>query len=125
MDHNFYSKIDKNDICRIILGYAPFGKAIVNSVAYSLQYLKRVVWDLYENPKQILSFDGIRLEGTETEKIEEAKKLLDEYCGIKTKRETRLSFTINHGKGGKNENELKNKDIAITGKQTNRRQKSL
>ena len=100
MDHNFYSKIDKNDICRIILGYAPFGKAIVNSVAYSLQYLKRVVWDLYENPKQILSFDGIRLEGTETEKIEEAKKLLDEYCGIKTKRETRLSFTINHGKGG-------------------------
>ena len=86
MDHNFYSKIDKNDICRIILGYAPFGKAIVNSVAYSLQYLKRVVWDLYENPKQILSFDGIRLEGTETEKIEEAKKLLDEYCGIKTTR---------------------------------------
>lgn len=79
LDHNFYSKIDKNDICRIILGYAPFGKAIVNSVAYSLQYLKRVVWDLYENPKQILSFDGIRLEGTETEKIEEAKKLLDEY----------------------------------------------
>ena len=26
-----------------------------------------------------LSFDGIQLEGTETEKIEEAKKLLDEY----------------------------------------------
>ena len=23
------------------------------------------------------------------------------FCGIKTKRETRLSFTINHGKEGK------------------------
>lgn len=79
LDHNFYSKIDNSDICRIMLGYAPFGKAIVNSVAYSLQYLKRVVWDLYENPKQILSFDKIVFEGTEEEKIAAAKKLLEEY----------------------------------------------
>ena len=79
LDHNFYSKIDNDDICRIVLGYAPFGKAIVNSVAYSLQYLKRVLWDLYENPKQILSFDGMVFVGTEEEKIAEAKKLLEEY----------------------------------------------
>lgn len=79
LDHNFYSKIDNNDICRIILGYAPFGKAIVNSVAYSLQYLKRVVWELYQDPKQILLFEGIVLEGDENEKVAQAKKLLDEY----------------------------------------------
>lgn len=79
LDHNFYSKIDDGDICRIILGYAPFGKAIVNSVAYSLQYLKRVVWDLYQNPKQILSFKNIKFEGTEDEQITAAKKLLEEY----------------------------------------------
>lgn len=79
LDHNFYSKIDKDDICRIIFGYAPFGKAIVNSVAYSLQYLKRVVWDLYTNPQQILAFDDIHFEGEESEQIEAAKKLLEEY----------------------------------------------
>lgn len=79
LDHNFYSKIDDSDVCRIILGYAPFGKAIVNSVAYSLQYLKRVIWDLYENPKQILSFDKIKFEGNEDEQIDTAKRLLEEY----------------------------------------------
>ncbi len=79
LDHNFYSQIDKTDICRIIFGYAPFGKAIVNSVAYSLQYLKRVVWNLYKNPAQILDFDGIDILGTEEEKINEAKKLIEEY----------------------------------------------
>lgn len=79
LDHNFYSKIDDSDVCRIILGYAPFGKAIVNSVAYSLQYLRRVIWDLYENPKQILSFDKIKFEGNEDEQIAAAKRLMEEY----------------------------------------------
>jgi hypothetical protein len=37
LDHNFYSFTDEDDVGRIILGYAPFGKAIVNSVAYSMQ----------------------------------------------------------------------------------------
>ncbi|MDD4590636.1 MAG: helicase-related protein [Parabacteroides sp.] len=79
LDHNFYSFIDKNDLGRIIVGYAPFGKAIVNSVAYSLQYLKRVVWNLYANPQEVLDFDGIELEGTEEERIVEVKRLLEEY----------------------------------------------
>lgn len=79
LNRNFYSKVDDNDVCRIIFGYAPFGKAIVNSVAYSLQYLKRVVWELYQDPKQILSFEGVVFEGSEEEKIAAAKKLLDEY----------------------------------------------
>jgi len=79
LDHNFYSFVDKNDIGRIIIGYAPFGKAIVNSVAYSLQYLKRVVWNLYVNPKEVLSFVGIALSGTEDEQLAEVKRLLEEY----------------------------------------------
>ena len=79
LDHNFYSFIDKNDIGRIIVGYAPFGKAIVNSVAYSLQYLKRVVCDLYTNPQEVLAFDGIDIAGTEEEQITEVKHLFEEY----------------------------------------------
>ncbi|MFT9055623.1 MAG: helicase-related protein [Ethanoligenens sp.] len=79
LDHNFYSFIDENDIGRIIVGYAPFGKAIVNSVAYSLQYLKRVVWNLFVNPKEVLTFEGIAISGTEEEQLAEVKRLLEDY----------------------------------------------
>lgn len=79
IDHNFYSFIDKDDIGRIIIGYAPFGKAIVNSVAYALQYLKRVVWNLYANPQEVLALDSIEIAGTEDERIAEVKRLLEEY----------------------------------------------
>lgn len=79
LDHNFYSYIDKNDLGRIILGFAPFGKAIVNSVAYSLQYLKRVVYELYRNPEEILNIPGMRFAGTTEEKISVARELLEDY----------------------------------------------
>jgi len=79
LDRNFYSFIDKGDIGRIIIGYAPFGKAIVNSVAYSLQYLKRVVWELHVNPQIVLSFEGISINGSDEERIAEVKWLLEEY----------------------------------------------
>jgi hypothetical protein len=79
LDHNFYSFVDKNDIGRIIVGYAPFGKAIVNSVAYSLQYLKRVVWNLYTNPQEVLALTGINIAGSVEEQLAEVKRLLEEY----------------------------------------------
>ncbi|MCL2301505.1 MAG: hypothetical protein FWC27_15280 [Firmicutes bacterium] len=79
LDHNFYSFVDQDDIGRIIIGYAPFGKAIVSSVAYSLQYLKRVVWSLYTNPQEVLALDGIEIAGTEDDRIAEVKRLLEEY----------------------------------------------
>lgn len=79
LNRNFYSQIDEDDICRIILGYAPFGKAIVNSVAYSLQYLKRVVDKLYKNPEFVLQIKGIKFDGTEDEKIAAAKQLIEDY----------------------------------------------
>jgi hypothetical protein len=82
LDHNFYSFVDKNDVGRIIVGYAPFGKAIVNSVAYSLQYLKRVVWNLYANPSEILDFEGLEINGAEDEKLTEVKRLLEDYWVI-------------------------------------------
>ena len=79
LDHNFYSSIDKDDIGRIIIGYAPFGKAIVNSVAYSLQYLKRVVYQLYKNPDVVLNLNGINIDGTIDEQRAEVKRLLNDY----------------------------------------------
>lgn len=79
LDHDFYSRIDENDIGRIIVGYAPFGKAIVHSVAYSLQYLKRVVYELYQNPEQVLNIPGIHFEGSKEEKVASILKLLEDY----------------------------------------------
>lgn len=79
LDHNFYSFVDKNDIGRIIIGYAPFGKSIINSVAYSLQYLKRVIWNLYDKPEVVLTFPGIEINGTNEERIAEVKRMLEEY----------------------------------------------
>ena len=79
IDHNFYAYIDPSDTGRIIIGYAPFGKAIINSVAYSLQYLRRVVYELYDNPLEIIKIAGMKFEGTEEEQILAAKKLMEDY----------------------------------------------
>lgn len=79
LNRNFYAKVDPTDVSRIILGYAPFGKAIVNSVAFSLQYLKRVVWQLYQHPEEVLKWPGMNLPGDESQQIAEVKKLLEDY----------------------------------------------
>ena len=79
LKEDFYSYVDENDVGRIILGYAPFGKAIVNSVAYSLQYLKRVVAELYKHPEEVLAIPGIEIIGTDEEKYSAVKKLLEDY----------------------------------------------
>lgn len=79
LNHNFYSYIDDDDIARIIVGYAPYGKAIVNSVAYSLQYIKTVVYHLFKHPEEVLSIPGINFDGTEDEQKCAVKKLLEDY----------------------------------------------
>lgn len=74
LNRNFYSFIDEEEIHRFIVGYAPYGKAIINSVVYSMMYLKEVVWRYKETPEDILSIEGIDLETKE-----EALKLLEDY----------------------------------------------
>lgn len=82
LNRNFYSFVDEEDTGRIIIGFAPFGKAIVNSVAYSLQYLKRVVWNIYCNPEEVLTLPGMQLAGTREEQVEGLKELLNDYWMI-------------------------------------------
>ena len=79
LEHNFYSDVDPNDTGRIIIGFAPFGKAIVNSVAYSLQYLKRVVANLYAHPEKVYMLPDIEISGSEAEKQAAVRKLLEDY----------------------------------------------
>ncbi len=74
IDKNFYAKIDDNDLQRQILGYAPYGKAIVYSVVYSLKYMREAVHEYYHAPEKILAIPGI---GIDT--IEEALEILKDY----------------------------------------------
>ncbi len=74
IERNFYAFIDKNDLQRQILGYAPYGKAIVNSVVYSLKYMREAVFEYYQNPAKILDIPDV---GIST--VDEALELLKDY----------------------------------------------
>jgi len=74
IDHNFYAKIDYSDLQRQILGYAPYGKAIVNSVVYSLKYMREAVYEYYKNPQRVLEIPNIGIDTTE-----EALEILKDY----------------------------------------------
>jgi hypothetical protein len=75
LDRNFYSYIDKNEINRYILGYAPFGKAIINSVVYSMKYLKEIIWKYHKNPDLLKTIPGAIWENAE----DEIQDILDDY----------------------------------------------
>lgn len=74
IEKNFYAATDKEDLQRQILGYAPYGKAIVNSVVYSLKYMREAVFEYYSKPQKILDIPNI---GIST--VEEALELLKDY----------------------------------------------
>lgn len=74
VDKNFYSHIDKDDVQRLILGYAPYGKAVINSVVYSMKYMREVVYDFVKDPQKVLDIDGIEITS-----IDDAKKVLEDY----------------------------------------------
>lgn len=74
LKRNFYSFIDETDTQRIILGYAPYGKAIINSVVYSLKYMREVVYEYLKNPTKVLQIPNI---GIST--VEQALEILKDY----------------------------------------------
>lgn len=74
LKRNFYSYIEEDDTQRLIMGYAPYGKAIINSVVYSLKYMREVVFDYVQNPEKVLAIPGI---GIDT--FEDALEILKDY----------------------------------------------
>lgn len=73
-DKNFYSFVDESDTQRLVMGYAPYGKAIINSVVYSLKYMREVVYSFLSEPEKVLCIPGMPI----TTK-EEALKILEDY----------------------------------------------
>ena len=65
LKRNFYSYIEDEDTQRLIMGYAPYGKAIINSVVYSLKYMREVVFEYLKNPEKVLAIPGIGIATTE------------------------------------------------------------
>ncbi len=73
-DKNFYAYTDEEDTQRLIMGYAPYGKAIINAVVYSLKYMREVVYKYFADISEVLNIPGI---GDLTE--EEAFEILKDY----------------------------------------------
>ena len=74
LKRNFYAAIDESDTQRLIMGYAPYGKAIVNSVVYSLKYMRMVIFKYMQNPQLVLDIPDI---GIST--VEEALEIVKDY----------------------------------------------
>ena len=74
IEKNFYAYIDRSDLQRQILGYAPYGKAIVNSVVYSLKYMREAVFEYYKCPEKVLSIPGIGIDNSK-----DALEILKDY----------------------------------------------
>ena len=74
LKRNFYSYIEDEDTQRLIMGYAPYGKAIINSVVYSLKYMREVVYEYKKDPEKVLAIPGI---GITT--VDEALEILKDY----------------------------------------------
>lgn len=71
---DFYSYTDEGDINRIILSYAPFGRSIMDSVVYSLKYLRKVVQKYYNNIDLVKEIVGI-----DADSDEEAFEIVKDY----------------------------------------------
>ncbi len=71
---NFYSYINESDTQRLVMGYAPYGKSIINSVVYSLKYMREVVYDYLMNPERVLNIHGISIDS-----VDDARKILEDY----------------------------------------------
>lgn len=82
---NFYSYIDENDLNRIIIGYAPFGRAIISGIAYSLKALREVIWEYVLVPDRIRKIKGLgKLTDEQCKKLVQDYWLSIEYNNVKT-----------------------------------------
>lgn len=78
-DKDFYTYIDSSEISRIFLGYTPFGTAIINSIVYSLECLRQIVWELYNNPDIILEYlerESVSIVWNDGQQIEDKRQIV-------------------------------------------------
>lgn len=71
---NFYAQVDEGDLHRLILGYTPYGRAIINSVVYSMKAMRVCVNRYREHPELVIQIPDIGLTD-----LEAAKKVVEDY----------------------------------------------
>lgn len=75
-DENFYSYIDPEDITRIIMGYAPYGRSIIDGVWESAYQMRLLVYGLMQNPIPV--YKELEPEGF-TGSVGDLKDMLNDY----------------------------------------------
>lgn len=73
---DFYSYTDENDITRIILGYAPYGRSITDGMWESVYFMRRVVYHMMDHLEE--SYETLKQQGF-TASIEEYQNMLFDY----------------------------------------------
>ena len=51
---NFYSYIDKKDISRTIIGFAPYGRSVNAGMEYSVTTLRKLLYNMYMNSNEYM-----------------------------------------------------------------------
>lgn len=73
---DFYSYTDENDITRIILGYAPYGRSITDGMWESVYFMRLVVYHMMDHLEE--SYEILKQQGF-TASIEEYQNMLFDY----------------------------------------------
>lgn len=73
---DFYSYTYENDITRIILGYAPYGRSITDGMWESVYFMRRVVYHMMDHLEE--SYETLKQQGF-TASIEEYQNMLFDY----------------------------------------------
>ena len=73
---DFYSYTDKNDITRIILGYAPYGRSITNGMWESVYIMRTILYSLIVNAETL--YQELQAQGF-SESLDNLKNMLFDY----------------------------------------------
>jgi len=82
-DRNFYAKEDANDLHRLIAGYIPFGRAIINSVVYSLKAMRLCAYKYLKDPQKVRDATNLEMSDAEAFRLALDYWIMLEYNNVK------------------------------------------
>ena len=71
---NYYAMEDDQDLQRLVLGFTPYGRSIIQSVVYSMKAMRVCINRYREHPEAVLQIDGIGITS-----VEEATRIVEDY----------------------------------------------
>jgi hypothetical protein len=108
-DENFYAKVDKADINRIILGFAPYGRSITDGIQQSVTRLRELIWYLHLNPEE--SYTELKDHGFISDVSELTKMLFEYWISISYTNTKNDSLNLSNAYQNQGNNYLKDRKI--------------